>query len=230
MRLKEQGDNNLKIQNNIIKGFCTMFFPIFTTPLLINLFVILVLPKVCLSPSFSSINFLLVCWEFYVNYWGYSRYAYKVVTKAIRTKIPLNSMHGHGNSFRLYARHGYNLIFGWLTSLRRNMADFNPTRAIAYLPPNVNRKDAYLAFAYDMKHAGENDIPGCSFFYKIWRQQFATLKTVRKNRLGVCDECVKMDSKYNSATSFAIKKQWADIKAAHLLQVNKGIFILLFFL
>lgn len=65
-------------------------------------------------------------------------------------------------------------------------------------------------------------IPSERYFRLIWKREFHYLKTVRHNRLGVCDQCVRFENQIAQAGSQEHIKQFQKLKAAHIEQVRKG--------
>jgi hypothetical protein len=166
---------------------------------------------------------ILVCWRYWVNYHGFSAYAYQIVSKSIRNGLPPERVE-HGNLYRQYSAAGFELVKAWIETLEKAMGDVDPTsRGSVFLPPRVSLNQCYVAFKHDCIELGmdKTSVPGERYFRKIWKAQFPHFKAVRHNRLGVCDLCVSFDLRIQNATGDE-RKELIQQKKEHIAQVMKG--------
>lgn len=178
------------------------------------------------DPSNKSFIFrilgLEVCASAFCIFHGISKYLFYQVQKCYLDNIHVDNI--HGNRLRDYSSDGYSSINAWLSKIKETLGDADPASSKVYLPPGLLKVDAYHAFVVDQEQLGKDPlkIPSESYFRKIWNKDFAMLKIVRKNRLGVCDICAKMDADIAKATSARQKREYRTAKYKHIQQVKDG--------
>ncbi len=172
------------------------------------------------SSSFAfRIDGVRVCQDAWLGYHGYSRYMfYKLRKHIIEDTDP---MWEHGNSFREYTSLGADLIQCWLTKIVEVLGDTDPACHKVYLPPMVSIVDCYDAFVHDLLHSAHpsDSIPSQWHFRGIWRTEFPYLKTVRKNRLGICDVCSDLEERVRNSKSRKVKISLNKMKTSHVSSV-----------
>lgn len=170
------------------------------------------------------VNGKTVCVTAFRDFYGITQYMYYNVRKVLFEGGDINDT--HGNAYRTYSAGMAEMINSWLHLLARILGDNDPASYKIYLPVGLSKIDIYDAFFSD--HLAVNhdlsEIPGTSYFYKIWREQFPNLHVIEKNRLGICNVCSDFEVEFATLHTNAARQLNRWEKREHISQVQQGTF------
>lgn len=85
----------------------------------------------------------------------------------------------------------------------------------------VLKMDVYDCFKIELsKYLPDHNIPSSRTFYFVWRRDFGHIKIPKKNRLGACDVCVKLNKQIDDAVG-KDKEKWKAKRNEHLNAVRE---------
>jgi len=118
-----------------------------------------------------------------------------------------------------------NAIIAYLDKLISVIGDFDPTCDDVFLPPGITKTSVYEGFRYDYSTTAmdESLLPTDSYFYRVWLRYYTHLKVVKKNHLGICDECAKFDADIAACKNNSTKRVCIHAKKVHIETVMDGI-------
>jgi len=158
----------------------------------------------------------LVCRDAFLVYYGISQYKFYVALNRIKNE---NLVVVHGNSLRDYKKSLHDLCYTYLQKIVENFGDKQPDSDEVHLPSHCLKSDIYEEFINSIKDTMiQDDFPSYRTFRQVWEDSFSHLKIPKKNRMGICDLCVKLSNEKDTLTRLT-HSSWQRKRKLHIKNV-----------